>query len=69
MHMAKERRDLAMIRLTAHQNGLKRQYGKTVRKRELNIGDFVLRKVVGSKKEQCMANWEPIGRAYIMFCL
>ena len=62
LDLAEERRDSALIHLAAYQNGLKRMYGKRINHRELGIGDLVLRKVVGTKKDvthgKLGPNWE-----------
>jgi hypothetical protein len=62
LDLAEERRDSALIHLAAYQNGLRRIYEKRVNPRELAVGDLVLRKVVGSRRDATQgklgANWE-----------
>jgi hypothetical protein len=62
LDLAQERRDLAMIRLASYQGDLKKRYGKNVSERILALGDLVLWKVLGSRKDPTQgklgANWE-----------
>uniref|UniRef100_A0A2N9FJ95 Integrase catalytic domain-containing protein n=1 Tax=Fagus sylvatica TaxID=28930 RepID=A0A2N9FJ95_FAGSY len=62
MDLAQERRDLAMIRLASYQGDLKKRYGRNVNARSLAIGDMVLRRVLGSRRDPSQgklgANWE-----------
>ena len=51
LDLAIERRESALIHLAAYQNGLKKAYEKLFNARELAIGDLVLRKVIGSRKD------------------
>ena len=60
--LAEERKDLALIHLATYQNGLQRMYEKRVNSRELAVGDLVLRKVIGSRRDathgKLRPNWE-----------
>uniref|UniRef100_A0A2N9H312 Uncharacterized protein n=1 Tax=Fagus sylvatica TaxID=28930 RepID=A0A2N9H312_FAGSY len=62
MDLAQERRDLAMIRLASYQGDLKKRYGRNINARSLAIGDMVLRRVLGSRRDPSQgklgANWE-----------
>uniref|UniRef100_A0A2N9EM81 Uncharacterized protein n=1 Tax=Fagus sylvatica TaxID=28930 RepID=A0A2N9EM81_FAGSY len=62
MDLVQERRDLAMIRLASYQGDLKKKYGRSINARSLAIGDMVLRRVLGSKRDPSQgklgANWE-----------
>jgi hypothetical protein len=62
LDLAEERRDSALVHLAAYQNGLRRMYEKRVNPRELAVGDLVLRKVIGSRRDATHGklglNWE-----------
>jgi hypothetical protein len=62
LDLVEEKRDTALIHLAAYQNGLRRMYEKRVNPRELAVGDFVLRKVIGSRQDSTHGklgpNWE-----------
>uniref|UniRef100_A0A2N9HPE1 Uncharacterized protein n=1 Tax=Fagus sylvatica TaxID=28930 RepID=A0A2N9HPE1_FAGSY len=62
LDLAQERRDLAMIRLASYQGDLKKRYGRNINARSLTVGDMVLRRVLGSKRDPSQgklgANWE-----------
>jgi hypothetical protein len=62
LDFAEEKRERAMIRLAAYQSTLSRTYNKKVHQREFNLGDLVLRKVMGNTKDptdgKLGANWE-----------
>jgi ribonuclease HI len=62
MDLAQERRDLAMIKLASYQGDLKKRYGRNINARSLAIGDMVLRRVLGSRRDPSQgklgANWE-----------
>uniref|UniRef100_UPI0030EE0FFC hypothetical protein n=1 Tax=Corynebacterium parakroppenstedtii TaxID=2828363 RepID=UPI0030EE0FFC len=49
--LLEERRERAAIQLAAYRQQLARTYNKKVNPREFQIGDLVLRKVVGNKKD------------------
>ena len=51
LDLLEERRKRAVIQLAAYQQQLARAYNKTVNPREFQVGDLVLRKVVGNKKD------------------
>jgi hypothetical protein len=48
LDLAEERRDSALIHLTAYQNELRRMYEERVNSWELAVRDLVLRNVIGS---------------------
>jgi hypothetical protein len=62
LDLAEERRDSALIHLAAYQNGFRRMYEKRVNSRELAVGDLVLKKVIGSRRDAINGklgpNWE-----------
>ncbi len=62
LDLAEERRDSALIHLAAYQNSLRRTYEKRINPRELAVGDLVLRKVIGSRRDvthgKLGPNWE-----------
>jgi hypothetical protein len=62
LDLAEERRDSALIHLAAYQNGFQRMYEKQVNSQELAVGDLVLKKVIGSRRDATNGklgpNWE-----------
>jgi hypothetical protein len=62
LDLAEEKRDSALIHLATYQNGLRRMYENRVNPRELAVGDLVLRKVIGSRRDATHGklgpNWE-----------
>ncbi|CAL5430935.1 unnamed protein product [Camellia sinensis] len=62
LDLLEERRERAAIRLGAYQQHLARVYNKKVNPKEFQVGDFVLRNVVGNKKDpregKLGPNWE-----------
>jgi hypothetical protein len=62
LNLAEERRDSALIHLATYQNELRRMYKKRVNFWELAVGDLVLRKVIGSRRDATHGklgpNWE-----------
>ena len=62
LDLVKERRENAMVQLAYYQQKLKQGYDSGVKLRPLNLGDLVLRKVVGSLKNTAWgklgSNWE-----------
>ena len=58
LDVAKERREVAMVKMAYYQQKLKQRYDKGVKSRPLASGDLVLRKVVGAAKNPA---WEKIG--------
>ena len=60
--MLEERREKAAIQLAVYQQQLARAYNKKVNPRDFQVGDLVLRKVVGNKKDpregKLGPNWE-----------
>jgi hypothetical protein len=62
LDLVEERRESALIHLAKYQNNLCRAYGKRIKSRELMVGDLVLRKVLGSRKDPTHGklgpNWE-----------
>uniref|UniRef100_A0A2N9FLK1 RNase H type-1 domain-containing protein n=1 Tax=Fagus sylvatica TaxID=28930 RepID=A0A2N9FLK1_FAGSY len=51
LDLAEEKRDSVLIHLAAYQNRLWRMYEKRVNPWELAVGDLVLRKVIGSRRD------------------
>ena len=51
LDLAEEKRDSTLIHLAAYQNGLRKMYEKRVSPWELAMGDLVLRKVIGSRRD------------------
>lgn len=51
LDLLEERREKAAIQLAAYQQQLARAYNKKVNQRDFQVGDLVLRKVVGNKKD------------------
>ena len=62
---AKEKREMAMIKLAHYQHKLRLGYGKKVKSRPLVPRDLVLRKVVDNTETHHGANWGQIGKALI----
>ncbi|GMP45880.1 hypothetical protein CsSME_00014241 [Camellia sinensis var. sinensis] len=62
LDLLEERRKKATIQLAAYQQQLARAYNKKVNLRDVQVGDLVLRKVVGNKKDpregKLGPNWE-----------
>ena len=62
LDLIEERRESAMVRLAYYQHKLKQGYDTNVKLRSLAIGDFVLRKVLGTTKNPTWGklgpNWE-----------
>ncbi|GMP79563.1 hypothetical protein CsSME_00035051 [Camellia sinensis var. sinensis] len=62
LDLLEERRERSAIRLGAYQQQLARVYNKKVKPREFKVGELVLRKVVGNKKDpregKLGLNWE-----------
>ena len=72
LDLAEERRDRALIKLASYQEQQVRGYNRKVHPRQFGIGDLVLRKVLGSRKDPRQGklgpNWEgpfKIGRAHV----
>jgi hypothetical protein len=51
LDLAEEKRNSTLIHLASYQNGFRRMYEKRVNPRELAVGDLVLRKVIGSRRD------------------
>ena len=51
LDLLEERRERTAIRLETYQQQLARAYNKKVNPREFQVGDLVLRKVAGNKKD------------------
>ena len=62
LDLLEERREKAAIQLAAYQQQLAKAYNKKVNPREFQIGDLLLRKVVGNNKDlwegKLGPNWE-----------
>uniref|UniRef100_A0A2N9GLJ3 Uncharacterized protein n=1 Tax=Fagus sylvatica TaxID=28930 RepID=A0A2N9GLJ3_FAGSY len=62
LDLVEERRDLAMVRLAAYQQRIKREHNKNVKPRTFQIGDLVLRKVMANTRKpnegKLGPNWE-----------
>ena len=62
LDLLEERREKAAIQLAVYQQQLARAYNKKVNPRDFQVGDLVLRKVVGNKKDpregKLGPNWE-----------
>lgn len=62
LNALEERRDMVSIQLSSYQQRLAQSYNRKVKTREYEPGDLVLRKVVGSIKDQnagkLTPNWE-----------
>ena len=62
LDLFEERREQPAIQLAAYQQQLAKAYNKKVNPREIQVGDLVLRKVVGNKKDpregKLGPNWE-----------
>ena len=62
LDLLEERREKAAIQLAVYQQKLDRDYNKKVYPRDFQVGDIVLRKVVGNKKDpregKLGRNWE-----------
>ena len=48
LDLAEERRERALVHIASYQQELSRKYNKTVHPRQFKIGDWVLRKVMGT---------------------
>ena len=66
LDLVKEQRENIMVQLTYYQQKLKQGYDSSVKLRPLNLGDLVLRKVVGTSKNSAWGklgpNWEGLYR-------
>ncbi|XP_075665499.1 uncharacterized protein LOC142635182 [Castanea sativa] len=66
LDVAEERREVAMVKMTHHQQKLKQGYDKGIKSRPLALGDLVLREVVGIAKNPAWGtlgpNWEGSNR-------
>uniref|UniRef100_A0A2N9F3W1 Uncharacterized protein n=1 Tax=Fagus sylvatica TaxID=28930 RepID=A0A2N9F3W1_FAGSY len=62
LDLVEERRELAVVRLAAYQQRLKREHNKNVKTRTFRIGDLVLRKVMANTRRpnegKLGPNWE-----------
>ena len=62
LDLLEERKEKAAIQLAVYQQQLARAYNKKVNPRDFQVGDLVLRKVVGNKKDpregKLGPNWE-----------
>ena len=62
LDLIEEKRENAMVQLAYYQHKLKQGYDARVRLRPLELGDFVLRKVLGTAKNPAWgklgSNWE-----------
>uniref|UniRef100_A0A2N9H969 Integrase catalytic domain-containing protein n=1 Tax=Fagus sylvatica TaxID=28930 RepID=A0A2N9H969_FAGSY len=60
--LLEERRESILIHLATYQNGLCRSYDRRIKSRDLTVGNLVLRKVMGSRKDPTQGklgpNWE-----------
>ena len=66
LDLIEERRESAMVQLAYYQHKLKQGYYAKVKLRPLELGDLVLRKVLGTTKNQAWGklgpNWEGLYR-------
>ena len=58
LDLVEEQRENIMVQLTYYQQKLKQGYDSSVKLRPLNLGDLVLRKVVGTSKN---SEWGKLG--------
>ena len=62
LDLTDERRELALVKLASYQQQLARHYHKRVNPRRFQVGDYVLRKVLGntvrSSDDKLGPNWE-----------
>ena len=62
LDLMEERRDLAMVRLAAYQQRMKKEHNKNVKTRTFKIGDLLLRKVMDNTRKlnegKLGPNWE-----------
>jgi ribonuclease HI len=65
LDLVEERRDLAMVRLAAYQQRMKREHNKNVKPRTFQIGDLVLRKVMANTRKPNEGKLNQIGKDLI----
>ena len=59
LDLVEERRENTMVQLAYYQQKLKQGYDSNVKLRPLNLGDLVLRKVVGTSKNPARGKLRP----------